>query len=818
MDTALYSLQKNYKIEKEIGSGGMGVVYLATDKRLDRQVAIKVLKLSTGNNESGVSSDEVIERFQREAKAVAKLSHPNIINIHDIGSDDGIYYMVMEFVDGYSISELIELRVSEPEKSLLTMETSVNIGIQICSALDIAHESGIIHRDIKPANIIYSKKNMAKLMDFGIAQLNKQEKESLKLTQAGSVLGSIMYISPEQLNDASKVDSRTDIYSFGMSLYEMLTGHLPFMAENLSNIIMKIIGNDPPVPSSFDYRIPKSLDNIILKSLAKNPDMRYQTAGDMKKDLERVYYEMINAYSLQRPEQSTLVIEDGINKNTMFDGFSKSDTMLMSNSSTIMSIPDDLSFHNLNQPILPKATIINETLINSLEKDWSWLRHILLNWKRVSIEGQSVPEILERIVNNKTYSTTNGVISINNHTYIFWYEGFIVGGVNITDNKVNDKFFYDMPKTIQNVEFSFTPENSSDAPIILASMFNYENPFHINLDSSTMDLLALIDNFSSEFSPFSGFVKCYTESNIFYYGYSYGKNIFVCMADPDDDSIAPEIYSDIKTLVTNHRTLLNTYSIKPEIFGTSLHSLLKLMTLNLKYRSYSKSELTHVVDLGSEEIPNYLLKEVKQNLYLDLDLNQNSKIKLLDKDIDLSKVVNESVYYKFIYWMINDYIYQINSTSNTQTLKPIYSSISAIENVKFFEKIVTEDKKEYEFSIIAYGKPKGEHAKRMLFIVNVGNGSLNDVERFVEDVTQVKKKLGKLGDISAAIYLSQGEFSNDSLKLFSEITIEPKKSFLSLDASSKYKGFIKLGYGKGFHLNFIEYDLDSGFRVISPLL
>ncbi|RYY00169.1 serine/threonine protein kinase, partial [bacterium] len=632
MDTALYSLEKNYKIEKEIGSGGMGVVYLATDKRLDRQVAIKVLKLSTGNNDSGVSETEVIERFQREAKAVAKLSHPNIINIYDIGSDDGLYYMVMEFVDGESVSDLIENKA-------LDIETSINIAIQLCSALELAHESGIIHRDIKPANMIFSKKRIAKLMDFGIAQLGKQEKELFKLTQAGSVLGSIMYISPEQLNDASRVDQRTDIYSFGMSLYEMLTGHLPFMAESISTIVMKIISHEAASPSSYDYRISKSLDNVILKSLAKDPELRYQNAGEMKKDLEKALYEFKNTNTETRAEATTLITDNGLNNNTMFGNISTSSTIIMSNASTIMSKPGDIHSADLGHAVLPKNTPINETLINSLEKDWSWLRHMLFGWKRVSMEGESIPDILSRIINNKTYSTTNGVISINNNTYIFWYEGYIVGGVNISDNTVNENFFYDMPKTVQNVEFSFTPENCHDAPIILASMFNYEKPFHINLDSSTMDLIPLIDNFSSEFSPFSGFLKCYTESNIFYYGYSYGKNIFVCMADNDDDSISPDVYNDPKKLVTNHRVILNTYSIKPEIFGTSLHSVLKMMNLNLKYRSYSKGELINIVELGADEVPNYLVKEVKQNIYLDLDLNQSSKIKLLDKDIDLHKVV-----------------------------------------------------------------------------------------------------------------------------------------------------------------------------------
>jgi serine/threonine protein kinase len=813
MDTSLYSLEKTYKIEKEIGSGGMGVVYLATDKRLDRKVAIKVLKLSGGNSESGVSESEVIERFQREAKAVAKLTHPNIVNIHDIGSDDGLYYMVMEFVDGYSVSAMID-------DKQLDIETCVDIGIQICSALDMAHEQGIIHRDIKPANIIYSKKGIAKLMDFGIAQLaGKQDKEAFKLTQAGSVLGSIMYISPEQLNDASKVDLRTDIYSFGMSLYEMLTGQLPFMAENISNIVLKILSHEPPNPSSYNFKISKNLDNIILRSLTKNPDQRYQTAGEMRKDLERVLYEIRNGIE-SRNEESTLVTENSMNNEMMFGNINKSSTVIMNNMSTVLSMPNDSANNiDLNHAILAKNTPINETLIGSLEKDWSWLRHMTFNWKKVSIEGKNVAEILEKIVNNKTYSSSNGVISINREVYIFWYEGYIVGGVNIVNNTVNDDFFYDINRTIQDVEFSFAPENCFDAPVILASMFNYENQFHINLDSSTMDLIPLIENFSSEFSPFSGFVKCYTESNIFYYGYSFGKNIFVCMADPDDDSIDPEIYKNLKKLVIGNRVILNTYSIKPEIFGTSLHSVLKIMNLNLKYRSYSKGELSHVIDLGADDIPNYLLKEIKQNLYLDLELNQNPKIKLLDKDIDLTKVVNESVYYKFVEWLVNEYIYQINSTGNTQTLKLLYSAIPAIENIKFFEKLNSEDNKSsYEFSIVMHGKVKGEHNKKAIFLVRIGNGHKNDVESFINDANSIKKNGGKSADINAAFYVSQVPYEVDVNKLFAERTVEPKKSFLSLDASAKYKGFVKLGYGKGFHFNLVEYNHDTGFKVFLPIL
>ena len=248
---------------------------------------------------------------------------------------------------------------------------------------------------------------------------------------------------------------------------------------------------------------------------------------------------------------------------------------------------------------------------------------------------------------------------------------------------------------------------------------------------------------------------------------------------------------------------------------------MKQVTLSLKNRSTLKSNLHQVAELGSEEIPNYLLKETKQNTYLELNLNQNNKIKILDKEIDLMKVVNDSVYYKFCEWLINDYFYLLNSSGNTITLKQIYTYIPAIETIKFYETLAGEDNNDYEFSIVTHGKLKGESTKKILFLIHVGNGERTDVESFINKVTQVKKYLLKTGDIGAAIFISTSEYTQDTLRLFSERTPEPKKSFLlsSLDSSAKFKGFVKLAHGKGFHLNLIEYQQQEDiFTVIAPSL
>lgn len=186
-------LEANYILKKELGRGGVGVVYLATDRRLERQVAIKVLNLHKITNPS--LAKEISERFQREAKVVAKLSHPNLVAVFDVGSFDKYQYMIMEFAQGKSLADFIEAGQKLPPA------LAASIGKQICDALATAHDAGVIHRDIKPANIVLSDKGVAKLTDFGIAQLNQSDQE--KLTQAGALMGSILYASPEQIKDAS---------------------------------------------------------------------------------------------------------------------------------------------------------------------------------------------------------------------------------------------------------------------------------------------------------------------------------------------------------------------------------------------------------------------------------------------------------------------------------------------------------------------------------------------------------------------------------------------------------------------------------------
>jgi len=243
-------LGKRYELVEKIGEGGMGLVYKARCHLLNRYVAVKILKPELTGDEGFIS------KFRKESLSAASLSHPNIVNIYDVGMEDGIYYIVMEYVKGRTLKKIIE------ESAPLSYGKIINISRQICLALDHAHNNSIIHRDIKPQNILITEDGIVKVADFGIARASN----SATLTNTGNVIGSVYYISPEQAR-GGYTDAKTDIYSLGTVMYEMATGKVPFMAESPVAIALKHIQEDVLRPSELNPDIPAALEDIILKTL-----------------------------------------------------------------------------------------------------------------------------------------------------------------------------------------------------------------------------------------------------------------------------------------------------------------------------------------------------------------------------------------------------------------------------------------------------------------------------------------------------------------------------------------------------------------------
>jgi beta-lactam-binding protein with PASTA domain/predicted Ser/Thr protein kinase len=259
-----------YRIVRKLGAGGMADVYLAEDQELGRRVAIKIL------NDRHAADDSFIERFRREAKNAAGLSHPNIVSIYDRGEAEGTYYIAMEFLDGRSLKELIVGRGPAPIK------VAIEYARNILAALAAAHRQGIVHRDIKPHNVLIGAEGRVKVTDFGIARSGASQ-----MTEVGSIIGTAQYLSPEQARGAP-VDQTSDLYSAGVVLYEMLTGQVPFTGDTPLEIAMKHLSEVPRPPSELRSEIPHDLDSIVLRALAKDPSERYQSAEEMDADLARV--------------------------------------------------------------------------------------------------------------------------------------------------------------------------------------------------------------------------------------------------------------------------------------------------------------------------------------------------------------------------------------------------------------------------------------------------------------------------------------------------------------------------------------------------
>src|SRR5437660_2814923 len=273
----------HYKISKRIGTGGMGDVYLATDITAGRKAALKLLPTRfTGDAER-------LKRFQQEAHAVVGLNHPNILTVYEIGEDHSTYYIASELIEGETLRQRLM-------RGRMQLSEAVDVAIQVASALAVAHEAGVVHRDIKPENIMLRPDGYVKVLDFGIAKLAEQEAPAMMqkdeallpaTTNLGSILGTVPYMSPEQARGA-QVDKGTDIWSLGVVLYEMVTGHTPFIGETPREVMTSILDKEPPPLTSYSKQSPAELQEIISKALRKGRTERYQSASEILQALKNL--------------------------------------------------------------------------------------------------------------------------------------------------------------------------------------------------------------------------------------------------------------------------------------------------------------------------------------------------------------------------------------------------------------------------------------------------------------------------------------------------------------------------------------------------
>ncbi len=268
-----------YELREELGRGAMGVVYQALDPVIGRNVAVKTMHLSEAG--TGMSREELVGRFQTEARAAGLLTHPNIVVIYDAGEEEGLFYITMELVEGRSLQSMLDAR------QLFPLPRVMKLMEQVCGALDFAHQHNVVHRDIKPANLMLTADDSVKITDFGTAKILQ-----FGTAQTSHVMGTPSYMSPEQVK-GKPVDGRSDIFSLGVILYELMTGEKPFPGQNITTVIYKIINEDPIPPRSLDSSIHPGLSAVITRALSKDPDTRFQSCHELLEALKN-YREMVS--------------------------------------------------------------------------------------------------------------------------------------------------------------------------------------------------------------------------------------------------------------------------------------------------------------------------------------------------------------------------------------------------------------------------------------------------------------------------------------------------------------------------------------------
>ena len=694
-----------YEVRGELGRGGMGVVYKGYDAKLERDVAIKVLE-SAGDDADSLtitSHQELLERFKTEAKAIAKLSHPNIVSIFDFGVEDDKNYMVMELLRGRDLSQLLKFN------SPLSVELVIKAVINVCAALDYAHSQGIIHRDIKPANIILLDTGITKLMDFGIARIQQAQSQ---LTQAGTILGSVLYISPEQLISAQKVDKRADLYSLGVTMYELLTGHFPYDGDNVATIISKIMQSHPEPPSTYNDKITAKLDEIILRTIEKNPDERFQRAGDLSEALNELLYELKGGVKTQAGGHT------------------------------------QVSGHSVSKTSYNKA--IEITLVEGVDRInlYSLIYRIMQTW---NVENIGNKPILEVLFGNENLSQA---VVVSDKVILLSYKGLLIGAVSSDPDHVGSGA-YEVTAEITRVDIKscIPSEPQQEYLVVMASILGAGIFLNKHLGCHSNDIENIMEKAKEE--SFTGHMELTDLREIKYKGFLDGREIFTLILPNKNPSVN----------LKQNRTDLEIYEAKIKLYGPSLRRALIDTTLEIISKTHGSSASFKQLSMQkTNKIIPELVEEAVRNTDLAILISNDKIVSLGKKQIKLSEIIADFSASALLKWLTKELIIKVARSRKFNDLRNSFSWIWDLKTVKLSQQVKLSDGKALSFDLIAY-----DSSEKLSVVARYSSqGSVSELHSFIEDVAKIKKT-NSHSDMKAALYISGNEFFPEVLKYYEKI-------------------------------------------------
>lgn len=765
-----------YDILGELGRGGMGVVYDAIDPRLDRHVAIKVIELPNDPNMSNATRAELVERFKREAKASAKLNHPNIVSIFDFGEADGRNYMVMEYLQGRNLAELLKIH------SPLALPVALKAMIQTCEALDFAHHAGIIHRDVKPANIVILDNGTTKLADFGIARL---EASNSDLTQAGSILGSLLYISPEQLMNPKDVDKRADIYSLGVTAYEILTGQLPYNGTNIGEIVMKIMQSEPPLLSELNREIPAELDAMIFKAMAKTAELRYDTAKDLAHDLQSVLNRLADQdFTVTRNDVIDLSyiqrhdVERSDNDNpTQFGSNTNHQTNTISTGSPLTLAGGKSSRskeYNLLQGVDDPTP-------------YSAILRVLRDW---NVENMNTNTMLEAIY--KYEGKSQGLV-INNSVILLIYKGLIVGAVSKNSELIGGDA-YKMMAAWQKFEMTQCIPLEKDEPwlVLLAILAGTSSLLEDHPLFSEGEVTKIIEQHKSR--DFSGMIWLQQRRQIRWIALLDGVQTF-SITLPYAEGTHDSEFAHVKI-----------YAPRLNLVGPSLRKLLVEAQIQVSSKSVNRPVLSQYTGAKARGLSAELMEEALRNTELMPVLAKDPSYEIGNRKIKTSDILRETNHFKVVDWLMYSLMYALSRSGSFAKLKSRFAWVWQIKSLKFVQP-VKMGSFSATFDILAYN-----NQEQIIGLFRIeSHPDTESLKNLITDTRRIKEERPQ-DDIQAACLIALTPIEASVRQAFEQSTQKPGGFF---NFGENAKGFVKMGFKKGFYLNLAQFE-ETGLKLIAP--
>jgi serine/threonine protein kinase len=765
----------HYLLAEKIGKGGMGDVYLGLDERLDRQVAIKQLKIENASHETREAS---IMRFKLEAKAVAKLNHPHIVSLYDIATENDQFYMVMEYVKGNNLQEILQ-----EQSQLLPVELVVQMGIQLCEALKQAHEHNIIHRDIKPANILVTRNNDIKLTDFGIAQLNQPQ--DLRMTQAGTLLGSFLYASPEQLVNASEVDARTDIYAVGGTLYELFTGRTAYEADHAGKLIQKVFMEKPVPPQDLNPNLSDVLADIVLRCLDKDPELRFQSATDLLLAL----YAAIGKTQPGQNENLVLVHSDNLQ-----------DTRTT-------ALPSRLGLLKLTPEQNPA-----QSLCRHLQGQHPWLNLFLQNFQGV-FANQNFAEAKRQISQPDFQGQTFSGILTFQDCFVFIKNGLICGAFHTGEQLLNDDALDRLSESSPMLmSYSLPPELVLSVSSLIAGT---GTAIQENLDSRVVNLFPILQDLESEVEQFNGYVICQSLGTVsggmlqntplanFVYLYHQGKVVFQFQIDTLGQLSQTNL--TLSALVGKGACLLGLYTPTQQMLDTVLCDFLSLACLKPRFLDPDNTHQT-LLDLGQSEVSEWMRASLYDGLRKNLELQILTAENKPFPEI-LTEALGKRKEYQTALWTLSELFILLHSQGQMASFQRLCPLFCAISELRCFQTFGLENGRQAKYTLSAYLANK--NTPSLLF--QMGQGEPEDLVQVLESTQSFNRvclSQPVQTGIQALFYLSHSGFDGQSLAFFSKATEK-------VGLFNKQKGFVKTRGKEGFHLFLIDLQAEKP-RLIAP--